>query len=211
MTTAAAVDATTTVEVLYERLAPVYDLVYGLGLHHGRQLALRRLAPAPGQRICEVGIGTGLGAAGYPAGCHVVGIDLSAAMLARARRRVARRGLAQVGLCRMDAGRLAFADAQFDAVHAAYVINVVPDPIAVARELTRVLRPGGRLVLLNHFANAPGQRGRLDRWLGRVATRLGGTQWDMDLDTFLRDTALVPCSVEPVNAGISTLLVCHRP
>jgi phosphatidylethanolamine/phosphatidyl-N-methylethanolamine N-methyltransferase len=211
MTTAAATDRTSAVEVLYERLAPVYDLVYGLGLHHGRQLALERLAPADGQRICEVGIGTGLSAVGYPRGCEVVGVDLSAAMLARARRRVERRGMRHVRLCRMDAGRLAFTGGGFDAVYAAYVINVVPDPIATTRELMRVLRPGGRLVLLNHFANAPGHRGIVDRWLGRAATRLGGTQWDIDLDAFLTGTGLVPRSIEPVNAGISTLLVCHRP
>jgi phosphatidylethanolamine/phosphatidyl-N-methylethanolamine N-methyltransferase len=211
MTTATAVERTSTVEILYERLAPVYDLVYGLGLHHGRQLALSRLAPAPRQRICEVGVGTGLSALGYPPDCDVVGLDLSAAMLQRAKKRIARRGLSQIRLCRMDAGRLAFRDGHFDAVYAAYVINVVPDPIAVACELARVCRPGGRLVFLNHFADGPGHRGVVDHWLGRVATRLGGTHWDIGLDPFLRGTGLVPFSVEAVNAGVSTLLVCHKP
>jgi phosphatidylethanolamine/phosphatidyl-N-methylethanolamine N-methyltransferase len=211
MTSAAAVGRIGTVERLYERLAPVYDLVYGLGLHHGRRLALARLAPAAGERICEVGVGTGLSALGYPRDCRVVGLDLSAAMLQRARKRIARRARTQPRLCRMDAGRLAFPDGQFDAVYAAYVINVVADPIAVARELARVCRPGGRLVLLNHFADGPGRRGRVDRWLGRVATRLGGTRWDIDIDTVVRGTGLVPSSVEPVNAGVSTLLVCHKP
>ena len=217
MTTATAVDpedrasTESTVELLYRRLAPVYDLVYGLGLHHGRQLALERLAPAKGQRICEVGVGTGLSALGYPRDCHVVGLDLSEAMLKRAKKRIARRGLSQIALCRMDAGRLAFRDGHFDAIYCAYVINVVPDPIAVARELARACRPGGRLVFLNHFADGPGHRGVVDRWLGRAATRLGGTQWDIDLDGFLRGTGLVPRTVEPVNAGVSTLLVCEKP
>lgn len=211
MTSATAAARASTVELIYERLAPVYDLVYGLGLHHGRRLALERLAPAAGQRLCEVGVGTGLSALGYPSDCHVVGLDLSAAMLTRARRRIARRGLSQIRLCRMDAGRLAFPDGHFDAIYAAYVINVVPDPMAVARELARVCRQGGRLVFLNHFADGPGHRGHVDRWLGRVATRLGGTRWDIDIDTVLRGTGLVPSSVEPVNAGVSTLLVCHKP
>jgi phosphatidylethanolamine/phosphatidyl-N-methylethanolamine N-methyltransferase len=210
MTTATAVDQLSTIEILYERLAPVYDVVYGLGLYHGRKLAMDRLAPMPGQRICEVGVGTGLSAMGYPATCDVVGIDLSAAMLGRARRRFARKGMSHVRLCRMDAGRLAFPDGHFDAVYAAYVINVVPDPAAVTRELVRVVRPGGRVVLLNHFANGPGHT-VADRWLGRVATRLGGTHWELDLDGFLHDTGLTPLSIEPVNAGVSTLLVCHKP
>jgi phosphatidylethanolamine/phosphatidyl-N-methylethanolamine N-methyltransferase len=210
MSTATVIDRQSTIEVLYERLAPVYDLVYGLGLHHGRRLAMARLSPSPGQRICEVGVGTGLSAMGYPAGCRIVGLDLSAAMLGRAKRRFARRGMTHVRLCRMDAGRLAFGDGHFDAVYAAYVINVVPDPVAVTRELMRVVRPGGRVVLLNHFANGPG-RAVADRWLGRVATRLGGAHWDMDLEAFLRETGLAPLSIEPVNAGVSTLLVCQRP
>lgn len=211
MTSATAVTRASTVELLYERLAPVYDVVYGLGLHHGRHLALQRLAPAAGQRICEVGVGTGLSALGYPRDCEVVGLDLSDAMLKRAKKRIARRGLSQIALCRMDAGRLAFRDGHFDAIYAAYVINVVPDPLAVARELARVCRPGGRVVFLSHFADGPGHRGTVDRWLGRVATRLGGTRWDIEIDTVLRGTGLVPFSVEPVNAGVSTLLVCHKP
>jgi phosphatidylethanolamine/phosphatidyl-N-methylethanolamine N-methyltransferase len=74
----------------------------------------------------------------------------------------------------MDAARLGFSDAQFDAVYAPYLINVVPDPVRVAQEMLRVCRPGGRIVLLNHFAGIDGPRVALNRVLGRMATMVSG-------------------------------------
>lgn len=200
------------VEALYDRLAPCYDLVYGVGLEHGRRQAMTRMAPRPGERILEVGVGTGLSAVDYPPGCQVVAIDLSAAMLDRARARLARHGRGGVGLCRMDAAHLALRSDHFDAVYAAYVINVVPDPVRVAHELLRVCRPGGRIVLLNHFEVGATRNGLLDRALGWLAARTGGVNWQLDLDGLLRDTGLVPVSVEPVNvARVSSVVVCRKP
>src|SRR5262249_22035031 len=91
------------VEAAYSRLAPLYDLIYGLPLEAGRRRAMARLAPAPDESILEIGVGTGLSAIGYPPGCRVVAIDLSQEMLDRAQMRIARRGMQQVLLCRMDA------------------------------------------------------------------------------------------------------------
>lgn len=192
----------------YERLAPVYDGVYGLVLQLGRRHAMGRLGPRPGERILEVGVGTGLSALAYPAGCRVAAIDVSAPMLARARRRLAERGLSHVALCRMDAGRLAFGGATFDGVYAAYVMNVVPDPVRVAHELKRVTKPRARFVFLNHFKH---NTGVLDPILGHVATRAGGANWDLDLDLFLKDSGLVALSVESVNVPrVSSVVVCRR-
>jgi len=197
------------VDAVYARLAPVYDLLYGLTLAPGRRHAISRLAPAPGESLLEVGVGTGLSAVQYPAGCRVAAIDLSGPMLERARTRLARRGVAHVSLCRMDASQLAFRSAQFDGVYAPYVINVVPDPIAVAREMLRVCKPGGRIVLLNHFENGY-RSGHLNRLLGRVASR-AGVNWDFDLETFLDGAGLVAQSVEHVNLPpVSSVVVCHR-
>jgi phosphatidylethanolamine/phosphatidyl-N-methylethanolamine N-methyltransferase len=200
-----------TVEGVYRRLAPVYDVLYGWGLQQGRDVAMRHLAPMAGETICEIGIGTGLSARGYPAGCRVVGLDLSAAMLSRARRLVAAQGLGHVSLCRMDATNLAFRERQFDAVYAPYVINVVPAPLRVARELARVCRPGGRLVFLNHFAGTGVRPRRLDSVLGSAASWLGGVDWHLDLETFVDQAGLHVRSVEPVNAGVSHVLVCDVP
>src|SRR5262249_13046679 len=150
------------------------------GLQHGRQSAMARLAPKPGDRILEVGVGTGLSALQYPPGCRVAAIDLSEPMLKRARARLERHRVQHVQLCRMDASALAFADEQFDAVSAPYVLNVVPDPVAVAREMRRVCRRDGRLVLLNHFDHAARPQAMLARLAGRCAVWLTGADWHLD-------------------------------
>ena len=197
------------VETIYHRLAPVYDLVYGATLAPGRRQAMSRLAPATGELILEIGVGTGLSALAYPSRCRVVAIDLSPAMLDRARARFARRHVQHVTLCRMDAARLAFADAQFDAVYAPYLMNIVSDPVAVAREMLRVCRPEGRLVLLNHFDDV-GEPSWIGDVLGRFASR-AGVNWQMGLHRFLRDAGLVARSVERVNVpGVSSVVVCQR-
>jgi phosphatidylethanolamine/phosphatidyl-N-methylethanolamine N-methyltransferase len=198
------------VEALYQKLAPVYDLVYGLTLAPGRRHAMKRLAPTTGELILEIGVGTGLSALQYPRDCRVVAIDVSPHMLERARARLSRRRVRHVTLCRMDAARLAFPDAQFDAIYAPYVVNVVPDPVRVAREMLRVCRPAGRLVLLNHFDD-PGHATRpVNRLLSPLVSRLG-MNWHIDLGTLLRDAGLTARSIEQVNVPrVSSVVVCYK-
>jgi phosphatidylethanolamine/phosphatidyl-N-methylethanolamine N-methyltransferase len=197
------------VQAIYRRLAPVYDLIYGATLEPGRRQAMTRLAPATGELILEIGVGTGLSAVEYPPRCRVIGIDLSEAMLDRAHARFARRRVGHVSLCRMDAARLGFPDAAFDAVYAPYVMNIVSDPVAVAREMLRVCRPAGRLVLLNHFGDAY-PASWIDDLLGRVAAQ-SGVNWTMDLQRFLRETGLEVLSIERVNLpAVSSVVMCHK-
>ena len=196
---------------LYRRMAPIYDACYGLLLQPGRTRAMSRLAPRPGERILEVGVGTGFGLAAYPRGCRIVAIDLSPQMLQRAGARLDRHRLTHVSLCLMNAMALAFANDSFDAVYAPYLINVVPDPIRACREMERVCRPGGRIVLLNHFDGVGGVGKAVDRGIGRVAAALTGVNWDLGLLEVLQHTGLEPQSVEPVNlAGVSSVVVCRR-
>jgi len=198
-------------DAIYRQLAPLYDVIYGALLHHGRRAAIERLAPQPGESILEVGVGTGLSALHYPPASRVVAIDLSVAMLRRAQARLERRGCAHVRLCRMDAGRLAFGDAQFDAVYAPYVLNVVSDPVAVAREMLRVCRPDGRLVLLNHFDHVAVRLRAVNRVVGGLAVRISGVDWHLNLERLLAATELVAVSVEPVNLPpVSSVVVCRR-
>ena len=91
------------VEGVYDKLAKVYDVLFGPILHPGRLLALERMGIAPGDRVLEVGVGTGINAALYPRHCQVTGIDFSASMLEKARERVSRKGLPHVRLMEMDA------------------------------------------------------------------------------------------------------------
>jgi phosphatidylethanolamine/phosphatidyl-N-methylethanolamine N-methyltransferase len=201
----------TRVEATYERLAPVYDVIYGPLLQHGRRRGLWRLAPRPGESILELGVGTGLSALQYPPGCRVVAIDVSAPMLERARTRLRKHQIDHVRLCRMNAERLAFGDASFDAVYAPYVMNVVPDPVAVAREMLRVCRRQGRLVFLNHFDRASATLPMLDRFLGRVASGLSGARWHLDLSDLLDQSGLEAVSVDRVNIPpVSSVVVCRR-
>jgi phosphatidylethanolamine/phosphatidyl-N-methylethanolamine N-methyltransferase len=197
---------------LYQRLAPVYDVIYGVLLQPGRQLAMERLAPRAGQRILEIGVGTGFALAKYPQNCGVVAIDLSAPMLARAHARLCRRGLRHVTLCRMDGGALAFSDHSFDAVYAPYVLNVVPNPVQVAREMQRVCRSGGRIVILNHFDHPNEADTGITRMVGRVAARLSAVNWQFDFDEFMRASGIEADSIEPANlAGVSWVVSCRKP
>src|SRR2546428_3756577 len=114
---------TAKVERVYTSYARVYDHIFGKIFHDGREHAVRLLNLSRGERVLEVGVGTGLALPFYPRTCEVVGIDLSAGMLARCRHRVWELGLAHVSLQRMDASAMEFLDDSFDAVLAAYVVT----------------------------------------------------------------------------------------
>ncbi|HEY1913722.1 MAG TPA: methyltransferase domain-containing protein [Vicinamibacterales bacterium] len=183
---------------VYENLAWVYDLTFGPALHPGRVDAIRRMAIKPGDRVLEVGVGTGINAALYPPECAVTGIDFSSSMLEKAHDRIARKGVRNVRLLQMDAQNMKFADDSFDIVYAPYVISVVPDPVAVTREMYRVCRPGGKIIILNHFRS----KSRLGSWLETIIapfTLYLGFKSDLDLPAFLVQADLKPVSIEKVN------------
>ena len=99
---------------------------------------------------------------------------------------------------------------QFDAVYAPYVMNVVPDPVTVMREMLRVCRPSGRLVLLNHFRRRSEKRIGLESLLGLVASK-AGVNWDIDLQALLRAAGLTAQSVDRVNVPrVSSVVVCQK-
>jgi phosphatidylethanolamine/phosphatidyl-N-methylethanolamine N-methyltransferase len=161
------------VERAYARWAPVYDLVFDRIMAKGRR-AVVSAATRAGPRVLDVGVGTGLELPYFAADAHVVGVDLSEPMLQRARARVMDGGLRQVvGLCVMDAARLAVADESFDAALAPYVMSVVPMPERTLDELLRVVRPGGEIILINHFGAQSGPRAICEKWLARQTHHLG--------------------------------------
>src|SRR6188768_3664295 len=129
------------VEGVYDKLAKVYDLTFGPTLHPGRLQAIERMNIQPGERVLEVGVGTGINLSLYPKDCSVTGIDFSESMLEIARERAERKDIRNVRLLQMDAADLKFADDAFDIVYAPYLISVVPDPVRVAHEMRRVCRP----------------------------------------------------------------------
>jgi len=196
---------------VYERLAKVYDWIFGPTLQHGRIEAISRLDLQPGARVLEVGIGTGITAAIYPDHCQLTGIDVSEEMLDKARERVRRKGLDHVRLFRMDAAELEFPDDTFDVVHAAYVMSVVADPVQVAQEMVRVCRPGGRVVFLNHFQSRNPVLAAMERWISPITVHIG-FKTDLSLDRFLVRADLEPESVEKVNfPRLWSLVTCVKP
>lgn len=198
------------VERVYEKLASSYDLVFGPTLHPGRLVAMERMGIRPGDRVLEVGVGTGINTSLYPTNCHVTGIDLSAGMLEKARERVRREGLRNVRLLEMNAETLTFADDSFDIVYAPYLISVVPDPVKVVREMRRVCKPGGKIIVLNHFRSANPILSRFERAISPFTVHIGFKS-DLDLPGFLAQADLQPISIEKVNVPkIWSLVTCTK-
>jgi phosphatidylethanolamine/phosphatidyl-N-methylethanolamine N-methyltransferase len=195
---------------VYENIAWFYDITFGPALHPGRVDAIQRMGIKPGDRVLEVGVGTGINVALYPSDCAVTGIDFSSSMLEKAHDRIARKGVRNVRLLQMDAQNMTFADDSFDIVYAPYVISVVPDPVAVTREMYRVCRPGGKIIILNHFRS----KSRLGSWLERIIapfTLYLGFKSDLDLPAFLVQANLKPVSIEKVNIPrIWSLVTCIK-
>jgi len=157
----------------YRRWAPVYDYTFGAVSTAGRRHAVEIINSSSG-RVLEVGVGTGLSLPDYKKHLDIVGIDLAPEMLEKARERVKTENLAHVsGLHEMDASNLRFADNAFDTVVAMYVITVVPDPQKVMLELARVTKPGGEVMLVNHFSQEQGVRGWVERQMAPFADLVG--------------------------------------
>ena len=195
---------------VYENIAWFYDITFGPVLHPGRVDAIERMGIKAGDRVLEVGVGTGINTTLYPSDCAVTGIDFSGPMLEKAHDRVARKGVRNVRLMQMDAQAMTFADDSFDIVYAPYVISVVPDPVAVTREMYRVCRPGGKIIILNHFRS----KSRLGSWLEKIIapfTLYIGFKSDLDLPAFLVQANLKPVSIEKVNIPrIWSLVTCIK-
>jgi phosphatidylethanolamine/phosphatidyl-N-methylethanolamine N-methyltransferase len=163
-----------TVKTAYRRYAGVYDALFGPVLQPGRKAVMQALHLKPGDRVLEVGVGTGLSLPLYPASVKVTGIDLSSDMLAKAHARVARRRLANVeALLEMDAESMSFPDASFDKVVAMYVMPVVRDPAAVLEEFHRVLRPDGEIFIVNHVRSDNRLISAVEKSLARFSDQLG--------------------------------------
>lgn len=162
------------VKAAYRRYANIYDALFGPVLQPGRKAVIEALGCKPGERVLEVGVGTGLSLPMYPASVRITGIDLSHEMLERARTRVARHALANVeGLLEMDAEAMSFADASFDKVVAMYVVSVTDRPAQLLHELQRVCKPQGDIFIVNHVRSDNPVVGAVERSLARFANQLG--------------------------------------
>ncbi len=186
------------IERVYTSYAGVYDQIFGKVFHEGRQSIIRNLDVQPNEHILEVGVGTGLALPMYPRHCRIVGIDLSDGMLAKAKERAEAHKLVHVQLHLMDAGAMEFGDDSFDTVVAAYVVTAVPDYRKVVDEMIRVCRPGGRIIMLNHFSNGNKVIAAVEKVLSPLTKHLGW-RTDLSLNTVLQGTSLQVARKQKVN------------
>lgn len=195
------------VRAAYRRWAGVYDAVFGGISSAGRRRAVEAVNALPGQDVLEVGVGTGLALPHYVPQKRVTGIDLSAEMLDRARMRVVSQSLSNVaGLHEMDAEATGFPDSQFDIAVAMFVASVVPDARRLLAEMRRVVRPGGHLLFVNHFAATSGVRLAVERAMAPASRALG---WHPDFKTeaLLPPEHLARATISPVPPlGLFTLV-----
>jgi len=161
------------VERAYELYAPVYDFIFDWIFAPGRVAAVKHLDIQRGESVLEVGIGTGLNLPLYPPASRLTGIDLSEEMLDKAVERVQTLAMPNVTLKVLDATSMDFEHDEFDKAVATYTISAVPDPVAVLREMRRVVKPGGVLVILNHFRSERRIVGWLEDLVAPLCTRLG--------------------------------------
>lgn len=202
----AALDAEA-VRAAYRRWAGIYDAVFGGVSAAGRRRAVAAVNELPGERVLEVGVGTGLALPRYRSEKRITGIDLSAEMLARARERVARLGLGNVdALHEADAEATGLPEASFDIAVAMFVASVVPHPRRLLAEMRRVVRPGGYLLFVNHFVAEKGVRLLAERALAPASHALG---WhpDFAFDALLPTEDRARATVRPVPPfGLFTLV-----
>ena len=182
----------------YALYSPIYDFIFDRIFHPGRVAALELLDVQPDDRILEVGIGTGLNLPLYPRHCRLTGIDLSDKMLEKAQEKIEELGLDNVTLKVMDASAMDFGDNEFDRALATYVISAVPDPPAVLREMRRVVKPGGAIMILNHFRSQSRLAGTLEDLVSPLCTRLGWKS-NLALEPLLRAVGITPDLTTKVN------------
>jgi phosphatidylethanolamine/phosphatidyl-N-methylethanolamine N-methyltransferase len=195
----------------YKRYAPVYDALFGAIFHPARETIVQALDARPGQRILEVGVGTGLSLSLYPEHARVTGIDLCKEMLDKARTRVREQNLDQVeALLEMDAEDMQFPDNSFDKVVAMYVVSVAANPLKLVDEMRRVCKPGGDIFIVNHFRSNSPVMGTLEGILSPMS-KLAGFRTNMELEAFLEATGLEVVEVSKTNVfGYWKMLRCRN-
>ncbi|QBQ56128.1 class I SAM-dependent methyltransferase [Nitrosococcus wardiae] len=187
------------VQKAYKRYATLYDAWFGPVMQRGRKESIEKLNCQPGDKILEVGVGTGLSLPLYPPFVQVTGIDISPEMLERANVRKKRLGLENVVELRvMDAEYMEFPDNSFDKVTATYVASVVPHPERLVDELKRVCKPDGELFILNHFQSTNPVLAGMERLLSPLS-RFLGFHPDLCLDSFVKGTDLEVIDITSTN------------
>lgn len=195
------------VKAAYRRWASIYDNVFGSISAYGRKQAVSCVNQLEGEKILEVGVGTGLALPSYLPHKKITGIDLSEEMLNLARQRVLDQQLTNIDdLLEMDAEATSFEENSFDIAVAMFVASVVPHPDKLLTELKRVVRPGGHILFVNHFLARKGLRLKIERLMASASHSLG---WhpDFAIESLLPPEDLARATLKSVPPfGLFTLI-----
>jgi phosphatidylethanolamine/phosphatidyl-N-methylethanolamine N-methyltransferase len=195
---------------LYAEFAPLYDKVFGKIFYNRLEYVIENLGIPPGAKVLEVGAGTGTSFPAYPSHCEITGVDLAPDMLARARQKIEENHWSHLTVVEMNALDLKFPDNTFDYVMAFHVVTVVPDPVRMIEEAKRVCKPGGRIVIVNHFTSEAPVLGSVTQALDPL-TRWLGWRTDLRLKPFIRTTGLrVERMYKLSKASLYTVLICRK-
>jgi phosphatidylethanolamine/phosphatidyl-N-methylethanolamine N-methyltransferase len=196
---------------IYSEFAPLYDKIFGKIFYNRLEQVIENLDIPPGARVLEVGAGTGTSFPAYPSHCEITGVDLAPDMLARARQKIEENGWSHfIKVLEMNALDLKFPDNTFDYVMAFHVVTVVPDPVRMIAEAKRVCKPGGRIVIVNHFTSDRRVLGSLTQALDPM-TRWLGWRTDLKLKPFIKTTGLKVETIYKLNkASLYTVLLCRK-
>jgi phosphatidylethanolamine/phosphatidyl-N-methylethanolamine N-methyltransferase len=164
---------------LYRELVPAYEAFWPMIAKKRIRRAIGNLGLQSGQQVLEVGVGTGMSLSAYPKDVDVIGVDLSTDMLMQAQRQIAEERWARISVLQMNAEQLDFHDSSFDVVTSFHVISVVSNPRRMMLEMLRVCKPGGRILIVNHFRSPNPWIARMVDSAGAVTRHLG---WRTDLD-----------------------------
>ena len=201
----------TAVKNSYARWAPIYDKTFGIATSAGRKKAVGYINQSNASEVLAVGVGTGLALPLYRDDLSVTGIDYSDEMLIKARAKVKEMNLRHVdALKQMDARELSFDDASFDVVAAMHIVSVVPEPERVMAEMARVCKPGGQIVITNHFARQSGFLSMLER-ISAPFENLLGWHSDFEISAVLGQPDLKVAEKTPIPPfGMMTFLVLEK-
>lgn len=199
------------VKTSYARWAPVYDKTFGAITNVGRRRSVAYVNTRNAGKVLEVGVGTGMALPFYDPKMNVTGIDFSDHMLEKARSKVREKELSHVkSLRQMDARDLDFPDNHFDTVAAMHIVSVVPEPERVVAEMARVCKPGGHIVITNHFARDKGFLAAVER-LSAPFSNLLGWHSDFEVDTILGEPTLSLVEKKTLPPmGMMTFLVLEK-